>query len=322
MTDKENPKDFFGGIFSNYQKMCDSMMSGPASSMSKLNGLPLPDISKDFFNTYLNYFKGTGSEGNPVEENIMDRLSTGIRFYSSVLNWWVEIFKGQFNYPADLMANPMGSGPMNQIKLIESYTNSFSQWAEMFTRFLNDAQSTGAYETKDRIRMHMDALLQMYEGGLGRLIKIPSVGPAQYTMEKGKDWLDSSIKYQMVLFEYFQNLVQPILRVSADIIDGAKKIIEEDPSEESVQKLYTMLIEEGEKAYNEFFKSETYLHSMKMTLDAYLDFDRTYNTMMVDMLKGTPIVTKPGIEEVYKEIYLLKKKVRELEKKLAGENRG
>jgi polyhydroxyalkanoate synthesis regulator phasin len=321
MADRENPKDLFGGIFGNYQKMWDQMMSDQTSAMSRLNGIPLPDISKNFFDTYVRYFKDAGKGKNPVEENIVERLSTGIKFYSSVLNWWVEIFKGQFSFPAD-MANPIVSGPMNQLKLIEAYTNSFSQWADMFTRYMGDARSTGADETKDRITVHMEALLHMYEGGLGRLIKMPSVGPAQYTMERGKDWIDSSIKYQMVLFEYFQNLVQPILRVSADIIDGAKKIIEEDPSEDSVQKLYTMLVDEGEKAYDEFFRSETYLQSMKMTLDAYLDFDRTYNTMMVDMLKGTPIVTKPGLEEVYKEIYLLKKKVRELEKKLAGENRG
>jgi len=317
MSDRNDPGDFFRGVIGSYQKMWETMFSGPASSMPQFKSFPFPDMAKDFFNTCTSYFKaGEGTKLSP-EDDIIERISTGLRFYSGILNWWWEIYKDQLNSSGHPGSNPFITFPSGQMKLVETYNSSFMMWVDMFNRYLREMGNPGSTEMKDRIKRHMDAMLQIYEDGPGKFIKIPSVGPARYTLERSKEWVDSTIRYQMTLLEYIQSLIQPILRVSAGILESAKTIFEEDPSEESLKKLYTMLIEEGEKAYNEFFKSEAYLHSMETTLDAALDFNRAYETMMVEMLKGTPIVTKPGIEEVYREIYLLKKKVRQLEKKLS-----
>jgi len=321
MPNRDDPGVFLGNIFSHYQKIWETMFSAQNSSIPQFKAFTFPDMSKDFFNTYFSFFKGAKGPEGSSENDVIERLSTGLRFYSGLLSWWWEMYKNQYNSFSHPGGNPFTSFPQGQMKIVETYNSSFMQWVDMFSMYLRDMDNPGSTEMKDRIKRHMDAMLQIYEDGPGKFIKIPSVGPARYTLERSQEWLDSTIKYQMILLEYIQNIIQPILRVSAGILESAKTIIEEDPSEESLKKLYTMLIEEGEKAYNELFKSEAYLHSLKTTLDANLDFNRTYETMMVEMLKGTPIVTKPGIEEVYREIYLLKKKVRLLEKKLSDKGK-
>jgi hypothetical protein len=203
------------------------------------------------------------------------------------------------------------------MKFLETYSSSFMQWVELYLKYLREAGKPDSIDIRSRINKHIDALIQIYEDGIGKFIKMPAVGPSRYAMEKGKNWLDSAIKYQIVLMDFFQNIVQPLIQVSSRILDAAKDTIEAEPTEESMQKLYFMLLDEGEKAYNQFFKSKQYLATMQMTMDAYLEFQSNYEKMIVEMLKGTPIVTKPDIEDVYRELHEHRKKIRELDKKIS-----
>ena len=64
------------------------------------------------------------------------------------------------------------------------------------------------------------------------------------------------------------------------------------------------------------FKSPEYLQTLSRTLSTVAEFRTAQQEMLVDAMKSLPIPTNKDMDDLYKEFYLLKKKVKELEKKL------
>jgi len=56
---------------------------------------------------------------------------------------------------------------------------------------------------------------------------------------------------------------------------------------------------------------------LKKTIDTVVRYRNTRDELMYDLLKHVPVPTNQEMDELYKEFYRLKKKVRTLEKKVA-----
>ena len=63
-------------------------------------------------------------------------------------------------------------------------------------------------------------------------------------------------------------------------------------------------------------QSPDYTRVMDKTIAALVDYRNARDEMMYDMLKNLPIPTNREMDELYKEFYELKKKVRKLSKKV------
>jgi polyhydroxyalkanoate synthesis regulator phasin len=63
------------------------------------------------------------------------------------------------------------------------------------------------------------------------------------------------------------------------------------------------------------YKSPEYLSVMGKTLTALEEFLMARETITQDVLKGLAVPTQKDLDELYREIYILKKKIRKIEKK-------
>jgi len=63
-------------------------------------------------------------------------------------------------------------------------------------------------------------------------------------------------------------------------------------------------------------KSPEYTQVMNSTIEALTQYRKAKEEMLYDLLQDIPIPTNKEMDEFYKEFYLLKKKVRELSRKL------
>jgi polyhydroxyalkanoate synthesis regulator phasin len=80
---------------------------------------------------------------------------------------------------------------------------------------------------------------------------------------------------------------------------------------------YQMWIKILEGHYMTLFKSPEYAETMSQTLNALEDYKMTSSKVVEDILEMFPVPTQKDMDELYKEIYLLKKKIKALEKKKA-----
>jgi hypothetical protein len=77
-----------------------------------------------------------------------------------------------------------------------------------------------------------------------------------------------------------------------------------------------MWIKTLEGHYMTLFRSTEYTQAMSKTINAMEDYTVARHEIVQDYLQMFPVPTNEDMDEVYKEIYELKKKVKALEKRL------
>jgi len=83
---------------------------------------------------------------------------------------------------------------------------------------------------------------------------------------------------------------------------------------EDSKTYYQMWIKILEGHYMTLFQSPEYIEALSQTLDSFANFSSARREILQDYLKMFPIPTQKEMDELYKEIYLLKKRIRKLEK--------
>ena len=86
------------------------------------------------------------------------------------------------------------------------------------------------------------------------------------------------------------------------------------PFDENSKTYYKLWIKLLEGHYMELFKQSEYTEVMTKTLTALNEFSDARQKVVNDLLKQMNIPTNLDIDELSKEIYLLKKRIRLIEK--------
>jgi polyhydroxyalkanoate synthesis regulator phasin len=68
-------------------------------------------------------------------------------------------------------------------------------------------------------------------------------------------------------------------------------------------------------------RTPEYTVTLGNTMKALRDFRVARTQLFMDVLQDLPIPTNKDMDELYKDLYLLKKRVKELEKKVKGYER-
>jgi polyhydroxyalkanoate synthesis regulator phasin len=93
------------------------------------------------------------------------------------------------------------------------------------------------------------------------------------------------------------------------------EIMDKGDLPEDPKKYYQMWIKILEGHYMTLFQSPEYIRTLNKTLDAMSEFSRAKKEILQDSLNMLPVPTHKEMDELYKEIYLLKKRIKALEKK-------
>ena len=153
-----------------------------------------------------------------------------------------------------------------------------------------------------------DLWLNTYESTWGTLLKAPAIGPAREKTEKilqgipnfvnlYASWTDAAVNFQNVFMEATRKTQE--------------KVIEQHP--ENPRDFYDIWLETYSDTIKEFLKSGHFAADMGKFMSHLMDVQQ-YNKEILETnyLKPMNLPTKTEIDEIYKEIYLLKKKVKEL----------
>ncbi len=155
--------------------------------------------------------------------------------------------------------------------------------------------------------------LNIYKAIMGRIIEIPAVGPAREKNEKTMKGLST-----------FFNLYEAGMDISSDlqgVFTEAMRRVKEKTANDMVgeissskdKEFYNIWIETYSETFKEFSKSHHFASDLGK-FNSYLIDLQQYNREMLEenYLKPMNIPTKKEIDEINKELYFLKKKVKEL----------
>jgi len=213
----------------------------------------------------------------------------------------------------------MNALPEVGLKVANSTWNGFfffqQQWLERMGELGERAE---AYKFENAGEKMFDNWMEVYEKEFRQFLKIPQLGLARFYQERSAEALDRFNILQAAAAELSYLFYLPMEKSMRIMQDKLKEGMEKGEMSDNLKDYYQMWIKTLEGHYMTLFKSPEFSRSLNNTVDALEEFQKAKQAVVYDLLQNLPIPTNRDLDELSREIYLLKKKVRELDKKLNG----
>jgi hypothetical protein len=159
------------------------------------------------------------------------------------------------------------------------------------------------------------AFSEIYEKEFRQFLQIPQLGLTRAYQEHVNVVADRFALFQTSVSEFLALLYLPVEKSLKVLQTELTKLSEQGDLPKDSKDYYKMWVKHLEGNYLTLFRSSEYNESMSKTLNALAEFITARRQVLYDYLQFLPIPNQNDMDELYKEIYLLKKRIRTLEKK-------
>ena len=293
MNQEKDHAAVYGSLLDAWMKMADEFWKStavPGSSSSDTYGMPE------------GFKKKTDNKFQESFESTMKMWST----MSSVLSEpkaMDAVTKGAAAIP-EIITRTVGS-------VWEGYFRIQQQIVERLGRI---GQDTEAFKFEKLDENIFRVFADIYEKELSPIFKIPQLGLTRFYQEHLGETLDKYHTFQISFAEFLRLLSLPIEKSARVLQQNLEELTKEGKLPESSQDYYRMWIKILEGHYMTLFKSPEYAETLSETLNTFEDYLSARDRILQDFLQSVPVPTTSEMDELYREIYQLKKKVRKLEK--------
>ena len=157
---------------------------------------------------------------------------------------------------------------------------------------------------------------EAYEDEFSQYFKIPQIGLGRFYQERAMHAADKLNVFQSALSEFLHVLYLPMEKSFKSLQEQMAEMARADePLDEKSKTYYNLWIKLLEGHYMDLFKQREFIDTLEKTLGALEEYSSAKQAVINDVLKVYAIPTHNDLDELYKEIYLLKKRMREYEKK-------
>jgi len=177
-------------------------------------------------------------------------------------------------------------------------------------------QKTEAYNFDQIDEGLLKTWREVYEQELSQFLKIPNLGLARYYQDRLYQLLDRYNVFEASFSEFLYVIYQPFEKTRKVLEEKLEQMAAEGKIPEKSKELYNMFIKILEGHYMTLFKTPEYEKALRDMLGQLNAFWLAKDEVMRDILQVLPVPTHREMDELYKDIYLLKKRVRSLEDEL------
>jgi len=178
-------------------------------------------------------------------------------------------------------------------------------------------QKTEAYNFDNLDQDLFRVWKEIYEEEFQQYFNIPQLGLTRYYQERFNRYLDQSNLLQATLSEFLFLLYLPMEKSFKVLQDRVEEMSREGNLPDKAKEYYNLWLKILEGHYMNLFKSPEYLKALRETLNQLESFSVAKNQFLQDILQSLPVPTNKDMDDMYKELYVLKKRVKTLEKKLS-----
>ncbi len=158
-----------------------------------------------------------------------------------------------------------------------------------------------------------DMWLKVYNATTGRLVEMPALGPAREKSERMMKGFSTFVNLYAAGMDSNSNFQGVFMEAMRKVQEKTGSEMEGEISPEKYKDFYRIWIETYSETFKEFLKSGHFASDMGRLNAHLMDFQK-YNREMLEenYLKHMNLPTKTEIDEINKELYSLKKTVKEL----------
>ncbi len=249
--------------------------------------------------------------------------------------WWEKVTKGRalVTWGSSLKTMQAFSSLMTEPGTMEEVFKGINTLPELMAKFVQPAwngffflqqewmkaagrigESAAAYSFENIDQDAFQAFINVYEKEFRHFLTVPQLGLTRGYQEHVNQALDRLNIFQATMAKFMALLYLPVEKSLKVMQEELAKMADQGRLPESSRDFYRMWVKVLEGHYMNLFKSPHYTHTLGKTLDAMSAFMVAKKKILEDALQFLPVPTQKEMDELYREIYLLKKRVKELEK--------
>jgi poly[(R)-3-hydroxyalkanoate] polymerase subunit PhaE len=255
-----------------------------------------------------------GSTPDSKRDGKASRFQTSLESSQKTWKSWSRIVS-----EAETMENIFkGAGELPEIflKIAQTCVNSFVRLQQQWLQKAGKVQeSTKSFTFENLSEDAVKVWKQLYETELRKIFNMPQIGLTRFYQEKMNRAIDKYNIFQTRVTEFMQILSLPVEKSFQAMQEKLTELADESNLPEGPKAYYQMWIKILEGHYMTLFQSFEYTKILNQTLYSMSEFSEAKKEILQStLLYMLPVPTQKEMDELYKEIYLLKKRIKALEK--------
>ncbi|NOY68925.1 MAG: hypothetical protein GXP53_05450 [Deltaproteobacteria bacterium] len=194
----------------------------------------------------------------------------------------------------------------------DSCSNFSSQWLAKTARI---NAKTKAYQFENLDQEIFQAWGEIYEKEFQQYFNIPQLGLNRFHIERFHKAQDAFNVFQTKLSEFLFVLYLPIEKSLKVLQQQLSEQMKKGELPDSPGDYYRLWIKILEGHYMTLFQTREYSIVLNRVIEASMEYKSKREEVMGDILQSLAIPTQKELDELYKELYVTKKRLRVLEKK-------
>lgn len=251
---------------------------------------------------------GKGSKGRSAES------------WNAAMKMWQSL-SSNLNEPETAQAFIKGMDTLPDV-LLKIAGATWDACFEMHKKSMERAGKIGqkveAYQYEGIDEDLFKALKEIYEQELRQFFQVPQLGLNRYYQERFNNCVDKFNLMQVVGAEFLSILFLPFEKSFHVVQQKLDALAQEGKLPGESKEYYNMFIRVLEGHYMTLFKSPEYNKALADLFKHLSEFIIARKEVLQDALQMLPVPTYKEMDELYKELYYLKKRVKDLENRLSA----
>ncbi len=317
-SDSEKSSPDMSRFITDWMKSFSDTMESMAATQARMFAFPADAEGKKAAETG----KAAGkTSGKTAGEAAGDDNGRGTRkSWAAMGNTWQKMFSALMA-PENLEANFKGAAAVPEVAMRLAQQTADAMMT-LQTRWMERAaaigQRTKAYNFENLDKEVFKSLREIYETEFQKYLNVPQLGLNRFYQERFNRFLDKMTLFQTTLSEFLQMFYIPIEKSAMVMQEKLEQMADKGDLKDDPQAFYRLWIKVLEGHYMNLLKSPEYLQTLHKTIESLVNYNQAREDFLQDIVRHLPVPTLKEMDELYKEIYLMKKQIRSLSKKVEG----
>ena len=180
------------------------------------------------------------------------------------------------------------------------------------------SEHTKVYNFDDIDREAFESFRSLYRSELQKYLKMPKLGLSREHHEKMAELIDRSTIFYSHLSELLYLFYLPFEKTNRKMQKHTKSMLDKGEFYEDTKQAYNDWMKILEGNFMELLKSSDYTTVLSETIGALASYKDVKNDLVGVFVKDLQIPTNKEMDEVYKDLYQMKRKIRELGAEVAA----
>ena len=155
---------------------------------------------------------------------------------------------------------------------------------------------------------------ELYQSDFQKFYNIPQLGLARNYQEQINVAMDKGNRFFMELSEFMNLLLVPVEKAGAFTLEAYQKMVDDKKISDDPKNVYKLWLKTLEGLYMQLLQSNEYQKVLNSVINTHAEYKKATGKILEMVYHQLQIPTNKELDELYREIYYLKRKLRRVEK--------